>query len=130
VFDEDFNKIGHELDWNGDEGLKNLWGRYYRCPDAEFIQRSLAACMQQDPSNLRVMHRRVLAGSLDKQYAESLKKSPKNNNNKHKSLSTATPSSTSFIHSASRNPALPDADASGTCSNDLQSYLSMRGADL
>ncbi len=27
VFDEDFSKIGPELDLNGDEGLKNLWGR-------------------------------------------------------------------------------------------------------
>ncbi len=38
VFDEDFSKIGPKLDWNGDEGLKNLWGRYYRCPDVELIQ--------------------------------------------------------------------------------------------
>jgi hypothetical protein len=65
VFDKDFSNIGPELDWNGDEGLKNLWGRYYGYPDAEFIQRALVVHMQQDPSN-RAMHRRVLAGSLDK----------------------------------------------------------------
>ncbi len=87
-------------------------------------------CMQQDPSNLRVMHCRALAGSLDKQFAGCSEKSPKTNNNKHGSLSAATPSSTSLIRSASRNPASSDADTSGTRSNDLQSYLSMRGADL
>jgi hypothetical protein len=129
VFDKDFSKIGPELDWNGDEGPRNLWERYYRYPDAEFIQRALAVRMQQDPSN-RAMHCRALAGSLDKQFARCSEKSPKPNNNKHKFLSAATPSSTSPICSASRNPALSDADASGTCSNDLQSYLSMCGADL
>jgi hypothetical protein len=107
----------------------NLWGRYYRYPDAEFIQRALAVRMQQDPSN-RAMHRRAIAGSLDKQFAGYSEKSPKTNNNKHNFLSTATPISTSLIHSALRNPALSNADASGTRSNDLQSYLSMRGADL
>ena len=130
VFDKDFSQIGCALDWNGDEGLKNFWGRYYRYPDAEFIQRSQAACMQQGPSNLRVMHRRVIAGSLNKQFARCLEKSPKTNNNKHESLAAATPSSTSLFLSASRNPALPGADASGTRNNDLHSFLSMRGADL
>jgi hypothetical protein len=130
VFDEDFSKIGTELDWNGDEGLRNLWGRYYRCPDAEFIQRAQAACMQQDPSNLRVMHRRALAGSLDKQFAGCLEKSPNTNTNKHKSLAAATPSFTSLIRSALRNPASSNADASGMCNNDLQSFLRMHGADL
>jgi hypothetical protein len=64
MFDEDFRKIGPKLDWNGDEGLKNLWGRYYRCPDAEFFQRALEARMQKDPPSLRVMHCIALAGSL------------------------------------------------------------------
>ncbi len=85
--------------------------------------------MQQDPSN-RVIHRRALAGSLDKQFTGCSEKSSKTNNNKHKFLSAATPSSTSLIQSVSRNPALSNADASGMCSNDLESYLSMHGADL
>ncbi len=130
MFDEDFSKIGPKLEWNGDEGQKNLWGRYYRCPDAEFSQRAKAVRMQQDPSNLRVMHHRAPAGSLDKQFAGYLEKFPNTNNNKHKSLAAAAPSSTSLIRSASRNPELSDADASGTGNNDLQSFLSMRGADL
>jgi hypothetical protein len=113
VFDENFREKGPKLDWNGNEGLTNLWGNYYWCPDAEFIQRALAAHVQQDPSNLRVMHHSTLA-----------------NNNKHDSLSTATPSSTSLICSALRNPASSDTYASGMRSNDLQSYLSMCGADL
>jgi hypothetical protein len=130
VFDKDFSEIDPKLDWNGDEGLKNLWGRYYRYPNAEFIQRALAARMQEDPSKLRVMHCRALAGSLDKQFAGCLEKSPKTNNNKHESLSAATPSSTSLICSASRNLASSGADTPGMCSNDLQFYLSIHGADL
>ncbi len=107
MFDKDFSQIGCELDWNGDEGLKNFWGRYYRYPDAEFIQRSQAACMQQGPSNLRVMHRRVIAGSLNKQFARCLEKSPKTNNNKHESLAAATPSSTSHFRSALKTQHCP-----------------------
>jgi hypothetical protein len=129
MFEEDFSKIGPKLDWNGDEGLRDLWRRYYRYPHAEFIQRALAVRMQQDPSD-RAMHHRALAETLDKQFARCLEKSPKTNNNKHKSLSAATPSSTSLIRFVSRNPASFDADASGMRSNDLQSYLSMRGTDL
>ncbi len=69
----------------------------------ELIQRAQAAHMQQDPSNLRVMHCRALAGSLDKQFAGCSEKSPNTNNNKHKSLAVATPSFTSFFRSALRN---------------------------
>jgi hypothetical protein len=65
MFEEDLSKIGPKLDWNGDEGLRNLCGRYYRYPHAKFIQRAQAARMQQDPFKLRVMHRRALAGSLN-----------------------------------------------------------------
>ncbi len=86
--------------------------------------------MQQDPPNLRVMHRGVLAGSLDKQFTGYLEKSPNTNNNKHKCLAAATASSTSLICLASRNPASSNADASGMCNNDLQSFLSMHGTDL
>jgi hypothetical protein len=82
------------------------------------------------PSTLGLCTKRGFAGSLDKQFAGCLEKSPKTNNNKHKYLSVATPSSTSLIRSALRHPALSDADASGTSSNDLQSFLSMHGADL
>jgi hypothetical protein len=70
-------------------------------------------------SNLRVMHRRVLAGSLDKQFAGCLEKSLNTNNNKHKSLAAATASSTSLIRLGSRKPASSVADASGTRNNDL-----------
>ncbi len=122
AFDEDFSEIG--------PGLQNLWGRYNRYPNAEFIQRAQALRMQQDLSNLRVMHCSVLAGSLDEQFAGCLEKSPNTNNNKHKSLAMATTSSTSLICLASRNPASSDADASGTRNNDLQSFLCMCGADL
>ena len=58
IRNKDFSKIGPKLDWNGDEDLKNLWGRYYRCPDAEFIQRAQAAHMQQDPFNFRLMYQK------------------------------------------------------------------------
>ncbi len=38
VFNVDFNQTVHDLEWEGDEGLDNLWGLYYKCPDAQFIQ--------------------------------------------------------------------------------------------
>ncbi len=129
VFDEDFSRIGPESDWNCDEGLKNLWGRYYRCPNEEFIQRIQAVQMQQDPTNLKVMHCGALAGSLDKKFAGCSEKSS-NTNNKQDSIAIATTSSTSTPHLASRNPASSNADASGTHSNNLQIFLSMHGADL
>ncbi len=129
MFGEDFSKIGPKLDWNGDEGLKNLWGRFYRCPNEEFIQRIQAAGMQQDPSNLKVMQCGRLAGFLDKKFAGYSEKSL-NTNNKQDYIAAATTSSTLTPRLASRNPALSDADASGTRDNYLQTFLSMRGADL
>jgi hypothetical protein len=129
VFDEDFSEIGPKLDWNGEEGLKNLLQRYYRCPNVEFIQRIQAACMQQEPPNLKVMHCGVLAGPLDTKFTGCLEKSP-NTNNKQDSIAAATTSATSTIRLASRNPASSNTDVSGTCNNDLQTFLSMYGADL
>jgi hypothetical protein len=111
------------------KGKKNLWGRYCRCPNEEFIQRIQAAHMQQDLSNLKVMHHGVLAGFLDKKFAGCLEKFP-NTNNKQDSIATATTSSTSTPRSASKNPALSNVDASGTCNNNLQTFLSMGGTDL
>jgi len=28
----------HDLEWEGDDGLANMWGLYYKFPDAQFIQ--------------------------------------------------------------------------------------------
>ncbi len=28
----------HDLEWEGDNGLENLWGLYYKFPDAQFLQ--------------------------------------------------------------------------------------------
>jgi hypothetical protein len=114
---------------NGDEGLKNLWGRYYRCPNAEFIQSIQAAHMQKDPSQLKVMHRGALAGSLDKKFAGCSEEST-NTNNKEDTTAAATTSSTSTPCLASRNPAPSNTDASGMRNADLQTFFSKRGGDL
>ncbi len=129
VFDKDFSEIGPKLDWNGDEGLKNLWGRCYRCPNAEFIQSIQAARMQKDPSQLKVMHRGVLAGSLDKkvpwmlggvyQYQQQGRYYCCSHNKFHFNPCLA-----------SKIPAPSDTDASGTRDPDLQTFLSKHGADL
>ncbi len=37
VFNVNFEQTVHDYEWNGDEGLKNLWGLYYKCPNAQFI---------------------------------------------------------------------------------------------
>ncbi len=39
LFDADFDNLGHVLEWDGDEGLGNLWGLYYRFPDDDSIKR-------------------------------------------------------------------------------------------
>ena len=28
----------HDLEWEGDDGLANMWGLYYKFPNAQFIQ--------------------------------------------------------------------------------------------
>ncbi len=38
VLNVDFDHVVHDLEWEGDDGLENLWGLYYKFPDAQFIQ--------------------------------------------------------------------------------------------
>ena len=38
VLDVDFEHMVHDLEWEGDNGLENLWGLYYKFPDAQFLQ--------------------------------------------------------------------------------------------
>ena len=38
VLNVDFNHMVHDLEWEGDDGLENLWGLYYIFPDAQFMQ--------------------------------------------------------------------------------------------
>jgi hypothetical protein len=40
VFDKDFNDLGYGFEWDGDEGLENLWGLYFRCPNSKTINRN------------------------------------------------------------------------------------------
>jgi hypothetical protein len=44
VFDVNFERTVHNLEWNGDEGLENLWGLYYKCPNAQFIRLFKSNC--------------------------------------------------------------------------------------
>ena len=53
VLNVDFDHVVHDLEWEGDDGLENLWGLYYKFPDAQFMQsfRSLSTtkeCMVLD----------------------------------------------------------------------------------
>ncbi len=38
VFDNFFEEIGPDMDWDGNDGLRNTWDQYYRCPDPAYIQ--------------------------------------------------------------------------------------------
>ncbi len=49
IFDVNFDQTLHKLDWSGDEGLKNLWGLYFKYPDAQFIQSYQAICVNSTP---------------------------------------------------------------------------------
>ncbi len=33
-----FEEIGPDMDWDGNDGLRNMWDQYYRCPDPAYIQ--------------------------------------------------------------------------------------------
>ncbi len=53
VLNVDFDHVVPDLEWEGDDGLENLWGLYYKFPDAQFMQsfRSLSTtkeCMVLD----------------------------------------------------------------------------------
>ena len=34
----DFDQTVHDIEWEGDDSLENLWGLYYKYPDAQFIR--------------------------------------------------------------------------------------------
>ncbi len=38
MFDESLTNVIEELEWDNDDGLKNLWGLYYMCPKYSFLQ--------------------------------------------------------------------------------------------
>jgi hypothetical protein len=38
VFDIFFEEIGSDADWEGDDGLQNMWDQYYMCPNPARIQ--------------------------------------------------------------------------------------------
>ena len=38
VFDTKIKEIGPDMDWDGNNGLRNMWDQYYRCPDPTYIQ--------------------------------------------------------------------------------------------
>jgi len=47
----DFDQMVHDLEWEGDGGLENLWGLYYKFPEAQFIQsfKSLSTTKEYSP---------------------------------------------------------------------------------
>jgi len=38
VLNVNLDPMVHDLEWEGDDGLENLWGLYYKFPDTQFIQ--------------------------------------------------------------------------------------------
>jgi hypothetical protein len=50
LFDADFDELGHVLEWEGDKGLGNLWGLYYRFPDDDSIKRIHGTRIEGDPA--------------------------------------------------------------------------------
>jgi hypothetical protein len=66
--------MGSELEWVGNEGLKYLWGMYYRCPDSAYILRFQAARTAKNPSLPLAMLLRAIAGPLDKVFDGGLAK--------------------------------------------------------
>jgi hypothetical protein len=50
LFDVNFDKLGHVLEWDGNKGLGNLWGLYYQFPDADSIKHIYGTQMDEDPA--------------------------------------------------------------------------------
>ena len=38
VFDKSFEEIGPDMEWDGNDGLRNMWDQYYKCPDPAYIK--------------------------------------------------------------------------------------------
>ena len=38
VFDNFFEETRPDMDWDGNDGLRNMWDQYYMCPNPTYIQ--------------------------------------------------------------------------------------------
>ncbi len=74
VFDKNCGEVSPELEWDGDEGLKKLWGMYCRCPDSAYIQRFQAARTAKNLSLPLATLLHAIAGPLDKVFDGGLAK--------------------------------------------------------
>jgi hypothetical protein len=126
VFDKFFDEVGPELEWDGNEGLKNLWGMYYRCPDSAYIQRIQAARTAKNPSLPSATFLCAIAGPLNKVFDGCL---AKDDAAATATTCSSTPPSLALVHpalSGTKDTAMPGAhppSALGKCDDDLQAAL-------
>ena len=68
------DKVDEDLELNGDDGLNNNWGMYFKTPSDEYVQSFIMSCeeVQQETENHKVSPRRALL--RDKATANTLKK--------------------------------------------------------
>jgi hypothetical protein len=117
VFDKNCGKIGPELEWDGNDGLQNLWGVYYRCPDPAYIQQLQAARTATNSIPSTAMLRQAPPTSFDRVSDECLAQDD--------ASATATTCSSKLPTFDLANPAL-----SNTKDMSVQSALSKHDADL
>jgi len=117
VFDKKIGEIGPESEWDGDDGLQNLWVMHYRCPDPAYIQRLQAARMATNSIPPTAMLRQAPPASFDKVSNECLAQDD--------AAATATTCSTTLPSFDLANPVL-----SNTNDMSVQSALSECYADL
>jgi hypothetical protein len=117
VADNNFGEIGPELEWDSNDGVQNLWGMYYRCPDLAYIQQLQAARMATNSIPLMAMLRQAPPASFDKVSNECLAQDD--------AAATATICSSTLPSFDLANPALSNAKDMS-----VQSALSKRNTDL
>jgi hypothetical protein len=126
VFDKIVGEVDPELEWDGDEGLKNLWGMYYRCPDSACIQRIQAVRTAKNPSLPSATFLCAIAGPLNKVFDGCL---VKDDATATATTCSSTPPSLALVHpalSGAKDTAVLDAhppSALGQRDDDLQEAL-------
>jgi hypothetical protein len=117
LFDADFDKLGNVIEWDGDEGLGNLRGLYYRFPDADSIKCIYRTPMDEDPALQKSELQNKNATPLEKGFS-----SPSD-------ATTATSPIVSLVHN--ENPTLSSTRAMDEYeSNLLAQYIKASGGHI
>jgi hypothetical protein len=115
VFDIDLNQMANGIEWEGDEGLDNLWGLYYKCPDDLYMRTfksKEASCQDSAVSDKMTEH------------------SPKEQHFSDDATTAATTVSSSITSLTPRTVDSSPADLLMKCNVDFQNALEKHREDI